>query len=859
MSTKNTLLLAATLTASACYWAPGPPEVVQGVRTVQVLELTEVQTEATLPTDLLPKADGGWLVLDGYRSRILPYDSQNQPLTPIGGHDALGAPVRIAEADDGYWLCDPGTPERHGAVLLVDEHGEPKRALAPDLTGLDDLDPNVYPVSAVQLDGELLIADRLGRLVWVDPETGEATKVLGTNVENERMTTLTDVLKLESGDVMAVETMGPRLHTINEDGEPQDWFGRFGLWVGSLKRPKSAAQTGLGNFLVADSALGAVQVFTADGAPMGVLAAGSEILLFEHPVAVRRSLADEQRFMVLDEMTGVVTSFTLLEAEEKQAQAAASYRFLRHALDTQDSSAAGQDGKNCRQCHDGFVNDNREHWDPANNGHPVDFEPERELPAFFPLDADGHLGCKACHSPHGIVSTDDAGAVLVDEDRSALARLNSEGVAFIRLDLEHSNLCVACHGEAAHEEAVQRLEISGDSHLVGEELVAALRKRPGWSEDSAKGWPGLPSSLTTSCLGCHDPHGAPTKPMLRSSDESTLCAWCHEEQTQVATNHQLGLKIGNDIPTPRKSAALITARDGGTMCRSCHDLVSGSGSVFLREPEDWGLLCVTCHDERKGVTSSAHGSVEGSNGIPCLGCHDVHGGIVADQLLRSLGAATQNDGNGCLWCHGEGRPEHVADMSPGKRGHPVLSDDDDLNGCSSCHDTHTPSLDHTPECGECHAEQGEADDRGGHGKADCLDCHPVHADPPRLTGTVPAANPVSLRCMACHSPFADSDATERVEDYEHPAPVFLPDGKRWEPLGGLPLYTPEGELAPPGENGELTCTSCHFVHGPGPDAKPALRRSDWEVACSACHGRESLILYRFFHQPERRPKTEGEP
>jgi hypothetical protein len=137
----------------------------------------------------------------------------------------------------------------------------------------------------------------------------------------------------------------------------------------------------------------------------------------------------------------------------------------------------------------------------------------------------------------------------------------------------------------------------------------------------------------------------------------------------------------------------------------------------------------------------------------------------------------------------------------------------------------------------------------GKGQSACLSCHPPHAGEGYGEASFAAVNPRSQPCLACHS--QDRSHAPQVRGYEHPLSVFGNEGPRWEALGTLPLFDRHGWKVPEGENGALTCNSCHSNHGP--DAGPEhLRRPGWQKACAACHGPDSLFLYRYFHEPERR-------
>jgi hypothetical protein len=270
------------------------------------------------------------------------------------------------------------------------------------------------------------------------------------------------------------------------------------------------------------------------------------------------------------------------------------------------------------------------------------------------------------------------------------------------------------------------------------------------------------------------------------------------------------------------------------------------------------MLCLACHDERNAVPIGPHARVRGRGDIPCLGCHDPHGEPVDRHLLKTRHSATPGDPNGCLSCHEPKRKSRKRSALPGTHGHPVsgqIMDDGERLECGSCHDSHAPSGPTSELCLTCHNEERQAHKRGGHGRAECLDCHPAHRKEPSADVSLQPRNPASLRCLACHGAPSVDERAPLVHDYEHPAPIFLPDGRRWTPLGGLPLYGPDGEPLPPNENGDLTCASCHLVHGPtATGTGDSLRRSDWRDGCAACHESDTLLMYRYFHQPDRRKR-----
>jgi hypothetical protein len=142
------------------------------------------------------------------------------------------------------------------------------------------------------------------------------------------------------------------------------------------------------------------------------------------------------------------------------------------------------------------------------------------------------------------------------------------------------------------------------------------------------------------------------------------------------------------------------------------------------------------------------------------------------------------------------------------------------------------------------------------GQSYCIACHPPHAGQGRAEPAFAKLNRRSRPCVACHD--HEGSTAVQVHGYEHPLHVFDAEGPRWGALTTLPLFDNMGRVVEPGQRGALTCNSCHSNHGP--DADPDhLRRPGWQKACAACHGADSLALYRYFHKPQRREHIEIEP
>lgn len=819
---------------------PGHPRGGAALPLIHVDAVAEIALESVLPSDLLWRADGDLLVLDGYGSRILRYGPDGTARGAWGVPGGIGRPVRLSAArDGGVWAVVPGVDDEAGLLLHLDANGVVDDTRAPQAA---DGTP-VHPVDVVDLGDTLLIAERSGVLLWLDAATGTVTRSLLEDPDHVELRRVVDLADAPDGGTLAVDTLAPRVLRLGADGVPTGGFGRSGLSVGQMSRPTAVAPLADGPVLVADAVLGVVQAFTPDGSVIGLIARESEALRFGHPISVRANTDARPLVAVLDARPATLHILRL----RGPLPAAPRPSLIRTTLVAPEASpAGGDDGESCLQCHDGLVLDSREVWDPSRGHHPRNLIPVEPLPAFFPVDDEGRMVCTTCHSPHGVVGGDEAAAAT--SSSPPLVRHQSAGSPFLRLGREADALCLSCHADDVHFDAGSAtLATTAVGHPTGKGLVAALKLRARTGADPA-------DPTTASCLSCHAMHGATGEHITRDPGDGATCLGCHPSAGKTATNHPLGRVPGRDLVADRRGAHVTLSADGGIGCLSCHDLSADTDAGMLRALPDGRVVCLDCHSERKDLKGGKHAHLKSGDAPTCVACHDVHGGQREARFLIGR-AVTVGDPVGCLACHGPGT--RVGRTKPGREGHPVdgqsLGGDDALT-CLACHDPHAANSPAAGECAVCHAEQRAAERRGGHGKAKCMDCHPAHERAP-VSSIV--ANPASARCLACHGDDAPEGRGTKLESWEHPVPAFLPDGSRWTALAGLTLYAADGTPAA-GTNGELACETCHVVHGPETSGEDHLRRSGgWREACAACHGDEALVLYRYFHRPDRRADLRG--
>lgn len=795
---------------------PELPELVSDPQHV-AFDASVVESGLPLASDLAIATDGTTWLLDGYRRQMVRLDEAGATAQRI----ALPVPaVRFAAAVDGtgWWLADPEGP----AVHRIDPTG----ALSSSFTvRFPESEREVQPTAVLDLGDGLLVGARTGELVWLGYD-GAVTRGLHDDPDGNRLGSIAELARLPDGRVVVVDTLGPNVLVIEAGGALKPWATLRGPWVGHLLKPKSAAPGPEGTLLVVDSQQGAAQLFDADGTALGVVAVGpgaAHALDLGHPIAVD---AQAGKFRVLDQASGRLHTLALPAAALAHARERAKTRHLRTTLVTAPTADHTSDARLCFQCHDGIVNDERAVWDATLGHHPVGEIPEGvQPPPGFPLDEQGRLRCGTCHSPHGRSSLEELAANAEGADLARHATGTED--LFLRARRSDSALCVACHTDAAHEQVVAASRFGeGGAHPIGEALTRALAARGGEA-----GPLGLPPGVSGNCLDCHAVHAAGDTALRAAIGDGRTCVGCHPDR--AGADHH---------PLPERAAPHAEgASPVGTACFACHDLVGGAKPALLQR--DRGL-CTQCHAEPKLV--GAHASVRHDSGAPCLACHDPHA-AAGPHLRDAKLVGTTVDPLGCTGCH---KPDPAGARGPGALGHPVGGE---APGCADCHGSpHDPVG--TRACASCHEDAKAAEERGGHGRLACAACHAPHANNPSYA-KARDENPAGARCLACHAPGATGSIVH-IAHWQHPIPVFEPNTPRWAALQALTLYDALGQPVKPGQNGALTCQTCHTAHGP-PETGGELRKPGWEEACAACHGDDALPMYRWFHQPERRARMLG--
>ncbi len=134
--------------------------------------------------------------------------------------------------------------------------------------------------------------------------------------------------------------------------------------------------------------------------------------------------------------------------------------------------------KMCITCHDGYVVDSRRNLVKGNPHFVLNKPPDDlKMPENFRLDSNNEIYCGTCHTLHDITGIGEVGST-----------------AFMRMDNERSQMCIACHGDKTRPQGTAHHAIFKQGNHFSR--LGAVQK--GSKPMSVK---------ATNCRLCHRAHG----------------------------------------------------------------------------------------------------------------------------------------------------------------------------------------------------------------------------------------------------------------------------------------------------------------------------------------------------------------
>lgn len=459
-------------------------------------------------------------------------------------------------------------------------------------------------------------------------------------------------------------------------------------------------------------------------------------------------------------------------------------------------------------------------------GYPKDEFLQRGLPktlseAGARVSGDEQLICATCHRAHG--GAGDALTLLGDEQ-----------------------ICTECHRRQASKTPDQ-------AHAKGIHPLHFKPEREIEIDGKPLEW--------LACESCHDVHGAASETgLLHEKDATASCRVCHddlfaegEKAARKRGIHPVAVELDEPVTLRGEQVTRVT-------CESCHRVHDGeadSAALIVTETAV-SELCATCHPNQhaKNQDEARRKGIHPVNidleepvviddreltRLDCLSCHAVHAGQPDTPSLIE----DHRDGSLCKHCH--------------EAALAVSGTDHDLR--ESAPESHNPLQESPTEAGLCGA------------------CHSMHRNPSHtpalvMADTLPSDEEFShlkrdKLCQSCHRKTGIGE--ERiVTDYTHPHQDLIMKSHD----GPMPLFDQKEK---PAEIGEIACATCHDPHvwSPYTEAEQQARnpietseqdphegnvlnsflrqKRTEEGFCADCHGLETRIKYKYYHDARSRP------
>lgn len=226
-------------------------------------------------------ARGRVYVTDVSRQGVFVFDEPNGKLlfwNHAGASIGFVTPVGVALGQDGELLI---VDADLAVVVRLDANGEPKGMFG------DGILKRPTGIARDPKSGRIFVSDTHAHNIKVFDESGKLREVIGQRGEGVGEFNFPTYLAFANNNLYVTDTLNSRIQVLNGEGEYLLKFGRRGLYVGDLPRPKGISVDRAGRIYVVESYYDHLLVYSPEGQlllPIG--GTGSEIGQFYLPSGV---------------------------------------------------------------------------------------------------------------------------------------------------------------------------------------------------------------------------------------------------------------------------------------------------------------------------------------------------------------------------------------------------------------------------------------------------------------------------------------------------------------------------------------------------------------------------------------------
>lgn len=238
------------------------------------------------------------LVFDMARARLLKWENAAPGVRFV-------SPVAIAEDGHGGVLV---TDSELGAIFRLDAEGKPAGRLGQGIV------TRPTGIARDERTGAIYVADTRAHDIKVFDGQGSLIELIGNRGDGRGAFNTPTHLAVSDGELYVADTLNFRIHIFDTVGDDRLTFGRLGLYIGNMTRPKGVAVGRDGRIYVVESYFDHLLVYDRQGQlllPIG--GTGNGVGQFYLPSGVWTDPAG--RVYVADMFNGRIVMFQELAGE----------------------------------------------------------------------------------------------------------------------------------------------------------------------------------------------------------------------------------------------------------------------------------------------------------------------------------------------------------------------------------------------------------------------------------------------------------------------------------------------------------------------------------------------------------------